>query len=106
MRTDTGSMVLFRPTALGREVAHLIQRRKDVSLHFSMIGALLHRGVCGLVMGPRSPVSVLYHVVEGYRPVSSLLTSMLIEGLEHACVHRHEYFIERGWNEFLLMNSA
>ena len=90
-------MVLFKPTALGREVAHLIQRREDISLHFDMIGALSGRAVWGLVMGPRSPVSASYQLVEGYRPVPNLHTSVLVEELDHSNVHPHKYLNEKEW---------
>ena len=83
-------MVLFKPTALGREIAHLVQRREDISPHFDMIGALSGRAVWGLVMGLRSPVSASYQIVEGYRPVPNLHTSVLVKELDHSYVHRHK----------------
>ena len=84
-------MVLFKPTALGREVAHLIQRREDISLHFDMIGALSDRVVWGLVMGPRSPVSALYQIDEGYRPVPNVHISVLIKELDHSNMRPYNY---------------
>ena len=83
-------MVLFKPTALGREVAHLIQRREDISLRFHMIGALSGRAVWGLVMGPGNPVSALYQIVEKYRPVPNLHTTVLVKVLGHSYVRRHK----------------
>lgn len=82
--------MLFKPTSLGPEVVHLIQKREDISLHFDMIGALSCRAVWGLVMGPRSPVSASYQIVEGYRPVPNLHTSVLVKELDHSYVHRHK----------------
>ena len=90
-------MVLFKPTALGREVEHLIQRGEYISLHFDMIGALSGKAVWGLVMGPRSPVSALYQIVEGHRPVPNLHTSVLIEELDRSNVHRYKYVNESEW---------
>ena len=90
-------MVLFKPTALGREVAHLIQRRKDISLHFDTIGALSERALWGLVMGPGSHVSALYQNVEGYRLVPNLHTSVLIEKLDYSNVHGYKYVNQREW---------
>ena len=106
MWTDTGSMVLFKPIALGRGVAHLIQRREDTSLHFDMIGALLGRAVCRLVIGSRNPVSALYQIVEGYRPVPNLHTSVLIEELDYSNFHRPKYLKERKCTRILAYSAS
>ena len=49
-------------------------------------------------MEPKSPVSALYQIGEGYRSIPTLHTSVLIAELDHSNVRRHMYFNEREWN--------